>query len=76
MRHYLLSLALIILAAALVSCGAGPQSGQANAYKDVYQFEVGEPVPDLVLPSLEDGKPASLAEFRGRKFILHMFASW
>ncbi len=37
---------------------------------------VGEAFPDLVLPSLEDGRPVSLAEFRGKKVILHVFASW
>jgi hypothetical protein len=39
-------------------------------------FKVGEPFPNLVLPSLTDGKPLSLARFRGRKVILHIFASW
>ncbi len=37
---------------------------------------VGEAFPDLVLPSLEDSRPVSLAEFRGEKVILHVFASW
>ena len=39
-------------------------------------FEVGEPFPSLAFPSLEDGKPTSLADFRGHKVILHVFASW
>ncbi len=39
-------------------------------------FQVGEPFPDLVLPSLENGRPLSLAHFRGKKIILHVFASW
>ena len=39
-------------------------------------FEVGQPFPDLVLPSAEDGRPMSLADFRGQKLILHIFASW
>jgi len=39
-------------------------------------FKVGEPFPNLVLPSLADGKPLSLARFRGQKLILHIFASW
>jgi len=39
-------------------------------------FEVGQPLPDIVLPALEDGRPSSLAELRGRKLALHLFASW
>jgi len=39
-------------------------------------FEVGHTFPNLVLPSLEDGQPMSLAQFRGQKLILQIFASW
>ena len=39
-------------------------------------FSVGEPFPDLVFPSLADGRPTSIAHFRGKKIILHVFASW
>ena len=39
-------------------------------------FKVGEPFPNLVLPSLTDENPLSLARFRGQKVILHIFASW
>jgi len=39
-------------------------------------FEVDRPFPDLTLPSLEDGRPTSLADFRGQKIVLHVFASW
>lgn len=37
---------------------------------------VGEPFPGIVLPSMTDGRPMSLADFRGRKVILQVFASW
>lgn len=39
-------------------------------------IEQGRPFPDLRLPSLHDGRATSLSEFRGRKLILHVFASW
>ena len=39
-------------------------------------FAVGEPFPELVLPSLEDGRPVSIGHFQGRKVLLHVFASW
>lgn len=37
---------------------------------------VGERFPALVLPSLADGSPLSVEQFRGRKVLLHQFASW
>lgn len=40
------------------------------------RIEVGQPFPEIVLPSLEDGAPMSIADFRGRKVLLHVFASW
>ncbi len=39
-------------------------------------IEVGEPFPDLVLPALDDGRPLSIADFRGDKIVLLVFASW
>ncbi|RMG56253.1 MAG: hypothetical protein D6723_00690 [Acidobacteria bacterium] len=39
-------------------------------------FEVGQPFPSITLPALRDGQPMSIAQFRGRKVILHIFASW
>jgi len=37
---------------------------------------VGDLFPDLAFPSLEDGTPARLSDFRGKKVMLHVFASW
>ncbi|MFQ5743961.1 MAG: TlpA family protein disulfide reductase [Acidobacteriota bacterium] len=48
----------------------------ANAKQKEARFEVGERFPEIVLPSLADGSPTSLAQFRGKKIILHVFASW
>jgi hypothetical protein len=39
-------------------------------------FNVGEAFPTLALPSAADGRPVSVAEFRGRKLIVNIFASW
>ncbi len=41
-----------------------------------YEFKVGEAFPNVMLPSLEDGRPGSIADFRGQKIILHLWASW
>ena len=40
------------------------------------ELTVGQAFPDLVLPRLGDGEPISIAAFRGKKVILHLFASW
>lgn len=37
---------------------------------------VGDRFPELVLPSLSDGSPTSISSFRGRKIVLHVWASW
>jgi hypothetical protein len=39
-------------------------------------FEVGQPFPAIVLPSLEGGKPMAVSDLRGKKLVLHIFASW
>ncbi|MBA3884266.1 MAG: hypothetical protein H0X67_00875 [Acidobacteria bacterium] len=39
-------------------------------------IEVGRPFPAVRLPDAADGRPRSIAEFRGRKVLLHVFASW
>lgn len=41
-----------------------------------YGFHVGEPFPTIAFPALADGEPASIADFRGHRLILHVFASW
>lgn len=38
--------------------------------------EVGEAYPVELLPSLNEGEALSVGRFRGRKVVLHQFASW
>ncbi len=40
------------------------------------EFHEGQIFPTMVFPSLRDGRPSSVADFRGKKLILHIFASW
>ena len=40
------------------------------------RIQVDRPFPILTLPSAEDGSPHSIAAFRGRKLVVHVFASW
>jgi hypothetical protein len=63
----------IAAAAWLLACGG--DSAVDRPIDPVLKVEVGQPVPDIVLPSL-DGRPASLAQLRGKKVLLHVFASW
>ena len=37
--------------------------------------KVGDKVPDFTLPSL-DGHSVSLSDYRGRRVVLFMWASW
>ena len=39
-------------------------------------LEVGGQFPDILLPRLDDGEPSSISAFRGKRTILHLFASW
>jgi hypothetical protein len=39
-------------------------------------LEAGQPIPEVVLPALDDGRPMSISDFRGEKVVLHVFASW
>jgi len=40
------------------------------------EFHEGQMIPALIFPRLRDGRPGSVADFRGKKLILHIFASW
>jgi hypothetical protein len=39
-------------------------------------FQKGQPFPEVLLPSLENGEPLSIGQFQGQKLMLHIFASW
>ena len=51
-------------------------AGQNAVASSVCVLEVGKPFPDVVLPALDDGRPLSVADYRGEKLVLHVFASW
>jgi hypothetical protein len=63
-------IAIALLAMLLASAMASPTARASNPLRE------GQPFPDLLLPSLADGRPTSIAAFRGKKVILHIFASW
>ena len=43
--------------------------------KEAPVIEVGQPFPDLHLPTLE-GEMKRVSDYRGQKVLLHVFASW
>ncbi len=49
--------------------------GSPTLEATTWEPQVGEPFPDLALPTLE-GSVRSISDFRGQKVILHVFASW
>lgn len=63
-----LPITVFLIVATLV--GTSPVAGQN------VDISVGAPFPEMLLPSMEDGKPLSIADFRGEKVMLHVFASW
>jgi len=62
---------LIGAAGASIFAAAGTSPQRAAS-----PFEVGEGFPDIAFPSLSDGTPTRMSDFRGRKVMLHVFASW
>ena len=54
----------------------GETEGATAPRPDSVGFHEGEMFPTTVFPSLDGGRPGSVADFRGKKLILHIFASW
>ena len=50
--------------------------GDTAPRPDSVEFHEGETFPTTVFPSLDGSRPGSVADFRGKKLILHIFASW
>lgn len=62
--------------AALAAACASAQPTEVPKPVELTVIEVGQPFPAITLPLLKDGRPASIADFRGEKIIMHVFASW
>jgi hypothetical protein len=67
---------VFLAAAAMLAAGAALMGSGQPAARPAGPVEVGKLFPLLTLPDFADGRPRSVAEFRGRKVILHVFASW
>ena len=62
----------LLLTIVLATWAGTMPSTQAEEYSP----RIGERHADFTLPSIEDGKPVSLSQFRGKKVLLIHFASW
>ncbi len=56
--------------------GATLASLQDQRYPPIAHLRAGNPFPALTLPDCADGRPTSLADFRGKRVLLQLFASW
>ena len=61
---------IALLGTLFLSTNAGAQLSLPGSIAE------GKPFPDVLLPALVGGRPASIADFRGNKVVLHVFASW
>lgn len=59
-----------LLAAGLMALIASPATAQT------YSPRNGERHVSFTLPTIDDGRPVSLEQFRGKKVLLIQFASW
>ena len=50
--------------------------GTAAESSESAEFHEGQVFPTMIFPPLDRGRPGSVADFRGKKLILHIFASW
>ena len=63
----------MVIAAGMVGLTIAPP---ALAQRGLGEIKIGQPFPDLTFRSMEDGSPMSVADFRGKKVVLQIFASW
>ncbi len=63
---------LLLVFGSVVNCW-GFQDENAGS---VPVIEEGVAFPDLLFPRLADGEAGSVRDYRGKKLILHIFASW
>lgn len=63
------TLICILMLAGIIASPAGADDAQQT-------LEVGEPFPEIVLPGMRDGQPTAVSSYRGKRIIMHVFASW
>ncbi len=51
-------------------------TGMASQHAQAFQPTVGKPLAGFTLPRIDNGDPVSLSDYRGKKLLLIVFASW
>ena len=74
MAGFVFTLILVVTAVPLMHGRSSNQAGGPEPSPS--PFQEGQVFPTLGFPSLQDGRLTSIADFRGKKIILHVFASW
>mgnify|MGYP003630353974 FL=1 len=74
-----------LLLASLLACFASTDLRAQDAVDPVDSFEfdpaptvpkIGEPIPNLVLPTIDGKQTIALSQYKGQKVLLIVFASW
>lgn len=76
MKTWILTALLVAPVALAAQQAAKPKPIWARNHPLPHGFNVGEAFPTTALPSAVDGKTMSIADFRGKKVIVNIFASW
>lgn len=71
-----MTMSMLLAAGVLVAGTFALVGSEQGAPAPAIPFAVGQPFPDLLLPDAVDGRPRAIADFRGRKIVAHVFASW
>lgn len=66
---------LLLLAVSFVTTAQEAEEPQQLWSFPEVEIEAEKPWPGFYLPDL-DGKPLSVQDYRGKKVVLHIFASW
>ena len=76
-RYGIFLVGIFSLSLILTELADAQRSKRNNRSKrKMYPIDVGQVHPDFKLPNVDDGKPVSLGDYRGKKTLLVHFASW
>jgi hypothetical protein len=72
--RYAVAFLLLLAMSVMTTAQADEKSRSPWSFPNV-EIEAEKPWPGFYLPDLE-GKPLSVQDYRGKKVVLHIFASW
>jgi len=75
LNWFWMTIAVAVASTAVIMYFSQPGSIRAER-ADSGEFREGQVFPTMVFPSLDGNRSGSIIDFRKRKLILHIFASW